>query len=110
MDIRQNFVGSGSQLGIKTEVDVTGLLTENKDMRENGKQREGMKLAARVDMASIMRWGNEDFKDPNVYFTGRSKTDPDVAAKLARRLNMVENKNFRIWEGNIGKSDILSKR
>lgn len=99
--------GSGA---IKTDLDVTAVLAENEQMRKGDQSKNGMKLAARVDMPSLMRWGNEDFGDPLIYMTNASKEDPAVAAKLAMRLNLSENKKMRIWNGRVSKTDILSKR
>ena len=110
MEIKQDFVGSNGRLAIQTNLDVTDVLKENENLRQGNQDKKGMKLAARVDMPSLMRWGNEDFGNPNIYMTNASKTDPAVAAKLAIRLNLSENRKMRIWEGRVSKTDILSKR
>ena len=58
MDIRQQILhAANGDAVIKTDLDVTNVLNENEQLRRGDQSKRGMKLAARVDMPSLMRWG-----------------------------------------------------
>ena len=57
----------------------------------------------------FMQWALEDCGDKLAYLQGRHNHDPELARKFAARLNSAEFQAFRIWNGNVGASDILKE-
>lgn len=68
--------------------------------------RGGMKLAARIPQVLFMQWAYEDCGDKLAYLQGKHNRDPELARKLAIRLNSQEFQQLRVWEGNIAASDM----
>ena len=71
----------------------------------NGGKSEFGYHAAKIPMVLLLKWGVEDCGDQLAYLQGRHHKDPDLAKKLAVRLNSNEFKQFRIWEGELASSD-----
>jgi hypothetical protein len=65
--------------------------------------------AARIPQLLLYKWGLEDAGDQFAYIRGRHNHDPELAKKLAVRLNSSEFNAFRIWDGNIASSDFLKE-
>jgi len=65
--------------------------------------------AAKIPMVLLLKWGVEDCGDQLAYLQGRHHKDPELAKKLAIRLNSNEFKQFRIWDGELASSDMLKE-
>ena len=84
----------------KVTQDVNPILEEvkrNKEIKQDG----DMRLAAQIPVALMSHWCKEDGVD---YF--RDYHNFDVQLKLMKRLNSVDYKNLRVWEGKLGREDI----
>ena len=65
--------------------------------------------AAKIPMVELLKWGVEDCGDQLAYLQGRQHRDPELAKKLAIRLNSDEFKLLRVWDGDIASSDFLKE-
>ena len=74
----------------------------------DGKTKYGYH-AAKIPMTLLMQWGLEDGGDQLVYLQGKHNKNPELAKKLAARMNSNEFHAFRIWEGTVAASDILKE-
>lgn len=75
---------------------------------DGGNKQEG-KHVAKIPILLLYKWAFEDCGDQFAYIQGKHSKDPDLAAKFMRRINSVENRDFRVWEGNLGISDLIKK-
>jgi len=90
----------GDDIIAKVTQDVNPILEEvkrNKEIKQDG----DMRLAAQIPVALMSHWCKEDGVD---YF--RDYHNFDVQLKLMKRLNSVDYKNLRVWEGKLGREDI----
>ena len=67
------------------------------------------KHVARIPQVLFMQWGLEDAGDKLAYLQGRHNNDPELARKLAIRLNSNEFQALRVWEGDISSTDIVKE-
>lgn len=65
--------------------------------------------AAKIPMVMLLKWAAEDCGDQLAYLQGRHHKDPELAKKLAIRLNSDEFQQLRIWDGDIASSDFLKE-
>lgn len=65
--------------------------------------------AARIPQVLLMEWAYEDCGNKLAYLQGKHNKDPELAKKLAVRLNSNEFNQLRIWDGNIASSDMLKE-
>lgn len=100
----------GSQIITQHSQDVSGVLRDVQDIKQQtgGKSHLGYH-AGKIPMTLMMKWGLEDAGDKLAYLQGKHNKDPDLAKKLAARLNSPEFRAFRIWEGNIAATDFLKE-
>ena len=91
--------------------DCEGIIKSVKELRETVGNRETAAgyHAARIPRVLLMKWGQEDANDQLAYLQGRHNKDPELAKKLAVRLNSNEFNQFRIWNGNVASSDMLKE-
>jgi hypothetical protein len=75
---------------------------------DGGKKQFGYH-AARIPQLLLMKWALEDAGDQLAYMQGRQNREPELAKKLAVRLNSNEFHAFRIWEGEVAASDMLKE-
>jgi hypothetical protein len=90
--------------------DVEGAIASVKHLRnvDGGKKQYGYH-AARIPQLLLLKWGLEDAGDQLAYLQGKHNKNPDLAKKLAARMNSNEFHEFRIWEGTIAASDMLKE-
>ena len=75
---------------------------------DGGNKQEG-KHVAKIPILLLYKWAKEDCGDQFAYVRGRHSKEPDLAAKFMRRLNSMDNKDFRIWDGKLAVSDIIKR-
>lgn len=75
---------------------------------DGGKKKYGYH-AARIPQVLLMEWALEDAGDKLAYLQGKHNRDPELAKKLAVRLNSNEFQAFRIWNGEVAASDITKE-
>ena len=95
------------KLGVAQSQDVTSAILGAKELKkvDGGNKGEG-KHVAKIPILLLYKWAKEDCGDQFAYVRGRHAKEPDLAAKFMRRLNDLENKDFRVWDGKIATSDI----
>ena len=101
----------GTKYLTNTVQDCEGILKEVRKAKDiNGGRGDLGYKAASIPQVMLHRWGAEDCPtDPLCYFKGRQNRDPELAKKLAKRLNSSEFRDFRIWEGTVASSDFLKE-
>jgi hypothetical protein len=76
---------------------------------DGGKKQYGYH-AARIPQLLLHKWGAEDYPaNPLCYLQGLHNRIPELAHKLAARMNSNEFQNFRVWGGHVAASDILKE-
>lgn len=101
----------GNKIITQTVQDCEGTIKEAKRDRDQfgGKGSMGYH-AAKIPRVLLHQWGLEDCPpNPLCYLQGKHNKDPELAKKLAIRLNSNEFNMFRIWEGTVASSDILKE-
>jgi len=109
-DVDSKKIVDGDKLHVNYSQDVTPTLESVRQARDlDGGVKEEGRFVARVPQSLFMQWGLEDAGDMLAYLQGRHNQDPELAAKLAMRLNSNEFNMFRVWEGRIATSDIIKE-
>lgn len=101
--IRHYMVEEGGQTYFQAEGDVTPILEDNKRLlnaNDGYSDSRELRRAARIPYAIGLKWLNEE----GWWFMNASH-DPDVARKLAAKLNSSEYAHLRTAPGRIGVSD-----
>ena len=75
---------------------------------DGGNKQEG-KHVAKIPILLLYKWAQEDCGDQFAYIRGRHSKEPELAAKFMRRLNSMDNKDFRVWDGRLAVSDIIKR-
>ena len=105
-----NMALQDGKLHTKQSQDVDPTLKSIQLLKDSGQAlSKDTKHVARVPQILFMQWGQEDAGDPKAYLQGRHNRDPELARKLAARLNSNEFKAFRLWDGKIASSDIIKE-
>ena len=109
-DIDLKMFKDGKKIITHQSQDCDKALQEIKELREvsNGKTEYGYHVA-KIPMLFFYQWGLEDAGDQFAYIQGRHNKDPELAKKLAIRLNSNEFNQLRIWDGTIASSDMLKE-
>jgi hypothetical protein len=90
--------------------DCTEAIKSAKVIRDvNGGKSQLGYYAAKIPMVMLLQWGQEDAGDQMAYLQGRHNKDPELAKKLAYRMNSNEFNALRVWEGNVAASDIMKE-
>ena len=108
-DVDTRAVFADGKLHVEQSQDVEPTLNSIRAIKDSGVVGKDTKHVARVPQVLFMKWGLEDAGDQRAYLQGRHNKDPELAAKLAARLNSNEFHQFRIWEGTVSKSDMLKE-
>lgn len=109
-DIDTKVLKEGNTIHTMQEQDIDPTLESVKHLKkvDGGKKQHGYH-AARIPMIALLQWGLEDAGDQLAYLQGKHNRDPELAKKLAIRMNSNEFQNLRVWEGTIGSSDFLKE-
>lgn len=109
-DIGFNMVKDGNKIITHQTQDCEGAIASVKHLKsvDGGKKQYGYH-AARIPQLLLLKWGVEDAGDQLAYLQGRHNKDPQLAKKLAARMNSNEFHEFRIWEGTVAASDMLKE-
>lgn len=100
----------GSKIVVEQSQDCESAINGAKMLKNINGGKTGIGYhAARIPMVLLMKWGMEDTGDQLAYLQGRQNKDPELAKKLAYRMNSNEFKSFRIWEGEVAASDMLKE-
>lgn len=108
-DISTGVLREGNTMHVQHSQDVDPTLKSIQQIKDKGDVGKDMKHVARIPQMLFMQWAYEDCGDKMAYLEGRHNKDPELALKLAARLNSNEFKAFRIWEGNVSTSDFVKE-
>ena len=109
-DIALRVKKDGTKIITHQSQDCAPAIESVKTMRhiDGGKKQFGYH-AARIPQLLLLKWGVEDAGDQLAYLQGRQNKDPELAKKLAARMNSNEFHEFRIWNGTVAASDMLKE-
>lgn len=109
-DTATKIIKDGSKLHTLHSQDSTATVEHIKQLRHiNGGKTEYGYHAAKLPMTALMEWAQEDCGDHLAYLQGKHNRNPELAKKLAARMNSNEFQDFRIWNGTVAASDMLKE-